>query len=241
MRPDSLWWRGAGGIALAKSLPWPRVGVRPRAARPAFHGLRNLIVQALGIGMVGLTAQLTLPWGLVAGWAAATAVAALIEDRLLARAERAPAGSRLDARLAAGMRVAVPTLFALASFVLIVKGAPGDKLFAFAIISAALVHALMRHYRSPIILAASLVPWVGILGLVGYGLAIAALRQGLWLQASSTTFVIGMLAMEFLSARQQLWAAWRALNATLAGVRRAEASLQETQRLAKIGSWSQAF
>jgi len=228
-------------MALAEFLPSFATAAQRRSTPSAFHGPQNLIVQALGIGMVGLVAQLTLPWGLVGGWMAATAVFALIEDRLLERAARVPAGARLAARLAAGMRVAVTTLFALASFVLIVKGSPGDRLFAFAIISAALVHALMRHYRSPIILAVSLVPWVGILGLVGYGLAATALKQGLWVRAISTTFVIGMLALEFLSARQQLWAAWRALNATLAGVRRAEASLQETQRIAKIGSWRRAF
>jgi PAS domain S-box-containing protein len=225
-------------MALAKGLPWPTAGVRARTTASAFHGLQNLIVQTLGVAMIGLTALLTLPWKLVAGWVVATAVAAFIEDRLLERAAQAP-GARLTARLAAAMRVLVTTLFALASFVLIIKGEPGDKLFAFAIICAALVHVLMRHYRSPIILAASLVPWVGILGLVGFGLAATAIHQGHWLRAVAATFVIGMLAVEFWSARQQLWAAWRELNATLAGVRRAEASLQETQRIAKIGSWRQ--
>ena len=226
-------------MAFSKSLPSAVARLRTRPS--AFHGAQNLIVQALGIGMVGVTAEFTLPWRLVGSWMAATALAALIEDRLLERVANAPDGAPLTARLAAVMRVAVTTLFALASFVLIIKGSPGDKLFAFAVISAALVHALMRHYRSPIVLAVSLVPWVGILGLVGWGLAATALHQGLWLRAVAATFVIGMLAMEFLSARQQLWAAWRELNATLAGVRRAEASLQETQRIAKIGSWRQAM
>jgi|GEM_PF-3248091 len=226
-------------MALNKSLT--TTGVRPRAPASAFHGVQNLIVQALGIGMIGITALLTLPWKLVAGWMLSTAVAAFIEDRLLESAARAAAGAKLTAKLAAAMRVVVTTLFALASFVLIIKGQPGDRLFAFAIISAALVHVLMRHYRSPIILAASLLPWVGILGSVGYGLAVTAMRQDHWLRAFSTTFVIAMLAIEFWSARQQLSAAWRELNATLAGVRRAEASLQETQRIAKIGSWRQGL
>src|ERR1700744_1072222 len=189
--------------------------------------------------MIGLTAMLTLPGRLVAGLGARTAVAALIEDRLLERAANAPAGAPVSARLAAVMRVLVTTLFALAALSLIAKGQGGDKLFGFAIISAALVHVLMRHYRSPLILAASLVPWVGILGLVGFGLAKTAAHEGHWLRAVAQTFVIGMLAIEFWSARRQFWAAWRELNATLAGVRRAEASLQETQRIAKIGSWRQ--
>ncbi|THD59125.1 ATP-binding protein [Phenylobacterium sp.] len=224
-------------MALAKRLP--SVVVRLRTTPSAFHGVQNLIVQALGIGMIGLTAMLTLPGRLVAGWMAATAVAALIEDRLLERAANAPAGAPVSARLAAVMRVLVTTLFALAALSLIAKGQGGDKLFGFAIISAALVHVLMRHYRSPLILAASLVPWVGILGLVGVGLARTALHEGQVLRAVAQTFVIAMLAIEFWSARQQLSAAWRELNATLAGVRRAEASLQETQRIAKIGSWRQ--
>jgi PAS domain S-box-containing protein len=226
-------------MALAKSRP--SAAARLRTTPSAFHGLQNLIVQALDVGMVGVTAWLTFPWKLVTGWMVATAVAAFIEDRLLERAANARSGARVSARLAAGMRVVVTTLFALAALFLIAKGQGGDKLFGFAIISAALVHVLMRHYRSPLILAASLVPWVGILGLVGYGLAKTAAHEGHWLRACATTFVIGMLAIEFWSARQQLWAAWRELNATLAGVRRAEASLQETQRIAKIGSWRQAL
>jgi PAS domain S-box-containing protein len=80
-------------------------------------------------------------------------------------------------------------------------------------------------------------PWIGILGVVGFGLAVTAFKQGEWLRVVTAAFAIGMLGLEFWSARQQLWAAWRELNATLAGVRRAEASLQETQRIAKIGSW----
>ncbi|HEY3948784.1 hybrid sensor histidine kinase/response regulator [Phenylobacterium sp.] len=228
-------------MALAEYLPSFKGAMRRRATPSAFHGVQNLIVQGLGIGMIGLTALLTFPWKLVAGWMVATAVAALVEDRLLERAANAPGGAPFSARVAAAMRVVVTTLFALASLFLIAKGQGGDKLFGFAIISAALVHVLMRHYRSPLILAASLVPWVGILGLVGWGLAKAALRDGHVLRAFATTFVIGMLAVEFWSARQQLWAAWRELNATLAGVRRAEASLQETQRIAKIGSWRQAL
>ena len=126
----------------------------------AFHGPQNLIVQALGIGMVGLTAWLTLPPVLVTAWIVASGMATFVEDRLLERVARAPATSQLSARLAAVMRVVVTTLFAVAAFVLIMKGQPGDRLFAFAIVSAALVHVLMRHYRSPAILAASLIPWV---------------------------------------------------------------------------------
>jgi PAS domain S-box-containing protein len=226
-------------MALSGSLPLPSTAARRRTTPSAFHGLQNLIVQALDIGMIGLTAWLTFPLKLVVGWMVATAVAAFIEDRLLERAANAPAGAPFSARLAAVMRVAVTTLFALAALFLIAKGQGGDKLFGFAIISAALVHVLMRHYRSPFILAASLVPWVGILCLVGFGLGKTALHEGHPLRAVAQTFVIGMLAIEFWSARQQLWAAWRELNATLAGVRRAEASLQETQRIAKIGSWRQ--
>jgi PAS domain S-box-containing protein len=226
-------------VVFANRLP-PAVA-RLRTTPSAFHGLQNLIVQALGIGMIGLTAWLTFPGKVVLGWMAATAVAAFIEDRLLERAANAPGGAPISARLAAVMRVLVTTLFALAALFLIAKGQGGDKLFGFAIVSAALVHVLMRHYRSPLILAASLVPWVGILGLVGWGLGRTALHEGHVLRAVAQTFVIGMLAIEFWSARQQLSAAWKALNATLAGVRRAEASLQETQRIAKIGSWRQGL
>jgi signal transduction histidine kinase/ActR/RegA family two-component response regulator len=208
-------------------------------ATSAFHGPGNLIVQALSIGMVSLTGLCMAPWRIVLGWTVATAAAALVEDRLLARAEGAPAGSTLSARLAAVLRILVTTLFALATFVLIVGkgGGPNERLFGFAIISAAMVHVLMRHHRSPIILGVSLIPWVSILGLVAFGLARAALHAGDTLRVLTSVFVFGMLGVEFWSARQQLHAAWRELMATLAGVTQAQAALKETQRIAKIGSW----
>jgi hypothetical protein len=120
-----------------------------RRISSAFHGPQNLIVQALGIVMIGLTGLCVLSWPLVASWMAATAVAALIEDCLLGWAARETPDARLAVRLAAGMRVVMTSLFAVASFVLIVHGGPGERLFAFAIVSAAMVHVLMRHYPRP--------------------------------------------------------------------------------------------
>ncbi|MBS0361144.1 MAG: hypothetical protein JSR98_07165, partial [Proteobacteria bacterium] len=109
-------------MAVANPSPLRSTVARLRGTPSAFHGLQNLIVQALGIGMIGLTGLLTFPWKLVAGWMAATALAAFIEDRLLERVAKAPAGAPLTARFAAGMRVMVTTLFALASLFLIAKG-----------------------------------------------------------------------------------------------------------------------
>ena len=100
------------------------------------------------------------------------------------------------------------TLYAAAAFVLLVKGDGGEKLFAFALMSASMVHVLMRYYRSPPILLASLAPWIGILGLGGFGLTRTALREGHRLAALAPAFTILMFAVQFWAARAQLSSVW---------------------------------
>jgi PAS domain S-box-containing protein len=200
---------------------------------------RNLIVQGLGIAMVGVTGLCVLPWPVVLGWTLLICAAVGGEAYVGRVAARGSAGSRWATFGPPILRVLVTTIYALAALVFIARGGPGERLFAFALISASMVHSLMRHYRSPVVLLACMAPWAAILGLVGFGLAQTAYGQGDLLRTVSATFVIGVLATQFWSARGQLAAAWRDLTATLEVVSKAEASLQETQRIAKIGSWRQ--
>ncbi len=203
------------------------------------RGPRNWIVQALGIAMVSLTGLTILPWPLVLAWTVLIGAAVAAESHVVQVAARAPARSRWATFGPPALRVVVTTIYALAALVFIARGGPGERLFAFALISASMVHTLMGHYRSPIVLAVCLGPWVAILGLVGFGLAQTAYGQGDLLRTVTSTFVIAMLTTQFWSARAKLAAAWRSLTATLEGVSQAEALLQETQRIAKIGSWRQ--
>jgi len=74
-----------------------------------------------------------------------------------------------------------------------------------------MVHVLMRYYRSPRILAASLAPYIVVLAIVGYGLTVTALRQGHWLGALAAAFTVATFALQFWSARGQLAGAWTEL------------------------------
>jgi signal transduction histidine kinase/AmiR/NasT family two-component response regulator len=173
---------------------------------------RNLTVQALGVAMVILTGIAILPWPLVLAWATVAVGVIYAENRVLRaaarRAQTADSGVWPPA-----LRVLATTVYALAAFAFIVKGGPAERLFAFALISASMVHVLMRYYRSPWVLAASLSPWVIVLGLVGFGLGRTALQEGRPLGVLTAGFTIAMLAVQFWSARAQLAAAWLELMA----------------------------
>jgi len=106
------------------------------------------------------------------------------------------------------LRVLATTLYALAALVLIVKGGPVERMFAFALMSVSMVHVLMRYYRSRLVLMASLSPYAAILGLVAYGQARIALAAGHELRALAAAFTIAMFAIQFWTARAQLAAAW---------------------------------
>ena len=169
---------------------------------------RNAVVQTLGMAMVSLTGLSIVPWPSVLAWAVFLVAVLTIENQLLRRIADDTRSAGAAEVWAPALRVLATTTYAAAAFVFIIKGGPGERLFAFALISASMVHVLMRYYRQPFILAASLSPWVIILALVGYGLGHTALVQGHLLQAVASTFTIGMLAVQFWSAREQLSSAW---------------------------------
>ena len=169
---------------------------------------RNQIVQAVGLSMVALVGLSVAPWPYVAGWALAAITAVVAEDMLLRRMARVATPSRAARIFAPALRILATTIYATAAFVIIVKGGPGARLFAFALMSASMVHVLMRYYRAPLILVASLLPYLAILVLVGVGLTETALRQGQRLAALAPLFTIVMFTVQFWAARAQLSNVW---------------------------------
>jgi len=186
---------------------------------------RNQVVQTVGLSMVALVGLGVAQWLVVLAWTLAAGCAVGAEDLLLRRISRTPAPSRAARIWAPTLRILVTTLYASAAFVLLVKGDGGQKLFAFGLMSASMVHVLMRYYRSPPILLACLGPWIGILGLGGFGLTRTALREGHWLAALAPGFTILMFAVQFWAARAQLSGAWDELmNAREAAEQRERAA-----------------
>ena len=172
---------------------------------------RNLVVQALSIGMVTLVGLNVTPWRFVAAWAVVAIAVVALESQVLRAMARPGRFARLAGYAAPALRILATTVYATAALVLIAKGGPGDKLFACTLMSASMVHVLMRYYRSPMILVASLTPYLLILGLVGFGLARTSLQHGNLLGAATATFTLAMFALQFWSARAQLSDAWVAL------------------------------
>jgi signal transduction histidine kinase/ActR/RegA family two-component response regulator len=198
------------------------------------HVSQNLIVQALGMAMVGLTALVVLPWLLVGAWTVVAVAIVAAEHRvlrLIASRDQDPGALRL---WQAALRILATTTYAVAALALIVKGGPGERLFAFALLSASMVHVLMRYYRSPPMLVACLSPWIVILGLVGFGLARTALQQGDLLRTATATFTVGMLAVQFWSARAQLSAAWTELMAARQAAEARERAAEASNRAKSV-------
>jgi signal transduction histidine kinase/ActR/RegA family two-component response regulator len=169
---------------------------------------RNLVVQALGIGMVVLVGLNVVPWKFVLAWAVVAVVVIGAENHVLRVVAKAGRYSRLAGYGAAVLRILATTVYASAALVLIARGGPGDKLFACTLMSASMVHVLMRYYRSPVIMMTSISPYLLILGLVGFGLAKTSLQHGNVLGAVTASFTLLMFAVQFWSARAQLSDAW---------------------------------
>ena len=183
------------------------------AARPhpaGFSGQvgRNLVVQALGVGMVTLVGLNTLPWTLVLAWTLIAVTVAATETKVLRILAEGGRRSRLAGLVAPVLRIAATTVYAAAALVLIARGGPAERMFAFALMSASMVHVLMRYYRSPVILVASVSPYLIILGFLGLGVARASLHHGNVLGAVTASFTVAIFAVQFWSARAQLSDAW---------------------------------
>jgi signal transduction histidine kinase/FixJ family two-component response regulator len=172
---------------------------------------RNAAVQALGVVMVCLMGLTILPWPVVAAWTVVGIAVAVAEHRLLRLVADGGRFAPAAGAIAPIVRVLATTIYAVAAFALLVFGGPGERLFAFALMSASMVHVLMRYYRSPQIMAASLVPYVIVLAIVGQGLERRALQHGHLLGALGSVFTIATFGLAFWSARGQLTGAWNEL------------------------------
>jgi signal transduction histidine kinase/CheY-like chemotaxis protein len=191
----------------------PHTGKSPAtpAARSfafAIQASRNVVVQATGVAMVVVAGLGIVPWPYLLAWTAAALFVLTAEDLLLRQVIRS---GRPAAPWAPGFRIMATTLYALAALVLIAKGGPVERLFAFALMSVSMVHVLMRYYRSRWVLLVSLSPYIAILGLVAYGQASIALAQHHWVGALAASFTIVLFGVQFWSARAQLAAAWTEL------------------------------
>jgi signal transduction histidine kinase/ActR/RegA family two-component response regulator len=172
------------------------------------HASRNVVVQALGVGMVILAGLNVIPWPYVVCWSLMAVVVLAAEDQLLRAAARAGRFALGAAAWAPALRVVATLLYALAALALIVRGGPSEKLFAFAVICCSMVHVLMRYYRSPWVLLGALAPYVAILALIAVKSVSVELAQGHPLSALVGTFTLGTIAIQFWSSRAQLSAAW---------------------------------
>ncbi|MGA0599255.1 ATP-binding protein [Caulobacter sp. KR2-114] len=181
---------------------------QPHPIAFSIHLSRNLVVQGLGLTMVCLIGLSLLDWPLVLGWATAAAFAIMAENQVLKRLAKGGAPASFARVWAPCLRFLATSIYALAALVLIAKGGPGERLFAFALMSASMVHVLMRYYRSPRVLVISLSPYFIILGLVDIGLTRSAVQDGRYLAALAPVFTIAMFAVQFWSARAQLSGAW---------------------------------
>ena len=173
----------------------------PHATAFSIQISRNLVVQGLGMGMVSLMGLTVLPWPIVLGWTLVGIAVAATEHRVLKLVAGAGRFAHAAGVWAPVLRVLATTVYAVAALALITKGGPGARLFAFALMSASMVHVLMRYYRAPRILLASVAPYLVVLGLVGFSLARAAVRQGHWLEAFASGFTLATFALQFWSAR----------------------------------------
>ena len=185
----------------------------PHAVAFSIQRARNLAVQGLGMGMVSIVCLSVMPWQAALAWSLVAVGVVMAENQML-RAVARHGPTSIAARVWAPMlRVAVTSTYALAAFVMIDNGGPAERFFAFALISASVVHVLMRYYRSPAILAASLAPYIAVTGAVGFHLARVSIEEGHELAALTAVFTITMFSVQFWSARAQLCGAWNELMA----------------------------
>jgi signal transduction histidine kinase/CheY-like chemotaxis protein len=172
---------------------------------------RNAIVQALGLSMVSLMLLSATPWTVTLGWTLVAAALIIGENRLLQRLGAGPPARAW--RWAPVLRVLITSLYAFAALAMMARGGPGVRLFAFALMSASVVHVLMRHYRQPGVLFACLSPYVGVVALVGVGISRDSWAAGNHLAVLAPALTVAMLAVQFWAARAQLVDSWGELMA----------------------------
>jgi len=189
-----------------------------------------MVVQGTGMAMICVMGLAVVPWPRVLIWCLVALAIVSAENHGLWTIARGGPGARRATRLAPLLRVMATSIYAFAALVLIARGGPGERLFAFALMSASMVHVLMRYYRSPGVVAASLAPYLIVLGLVGINLFRTAVHAGHWLSALAPVFTIAMFGVQFWSARAQLSGAWTELMSAREAAEQRERAAETANR-----------
>ena len=132
----------------------------PHFAVFSIQRARNWAVQGFGLTMFSLVGLSVLPWPAVLAWTLAAIATLVAENHVLRLIAQNGSASRAARLWGPALRILATSTYALAAFVMIDNGGPAERFFAFALISASVVHVLMRYYRSPVILTASLAPYL---------------------------------------------------------------------------------
>ena len=167
-----------------------------------------MVVQGVGIAMVCLMGLSVIPWPTVMIWAVVALAVLVAENHYLRLVAQGGPRVPVATRRAAALQIVGTLVYGAVALMLIARGGPAERLFAFALMSTSMVHVLMRYYRSPRIVAASLAPYVLVLAIVGANLLGGALRAHHWLSALAPVFTVIVFAVQFWSAREQLSRAW---------------------------------
>jgi signal transduction histidine kinase/CheY-like chemotaxis protein len=201
---------------------------------------RNLIMQLVGIGFVGLAFAHVAAWTWFTPWTVGVIASSVIEDLLQSRAaEHGPSARKL--RLgAAGFRFISSCLWAFACMALIVHGDAAERLLAFAVLTISMVNVLMRYYHSRVIFLIGITPHLAVLSLVALGLTKKALASGDHMTALTPAAVVILFGVLFWASRAQLAETWSALLKATADAREGErvareASLAKSNFLATMG------
>lgn len=170
---------------------------------------RRLAIRVIVAVMLALTALTVTSWQPVAVWLIAMAGVTGLEGWSGRRTSGGGGGSvSVTASLS---RVLVSLLFAMAAWELIVRGGPGARLIAFSAMASSIVYVLMAHYRSPLVLLASIAPYFAVIGIVSSNTARTTWGSGQPLVVISAAFPITIFALLLWSARDQLVQSWNEL------------------------------
>jgi len=200
---------------------------------------RRLLVQAVGVVLVGLALSQLAPWVLVIPWGVGILAAARIEDILVQR-PAAPEASRRRRLAAVRLRTASSGLWAAASLALLVRGSPAEQLLACALMAVSSVDVLMRYYYSRRVVALAISPHLLVLLLMACDLIAKAWKAGDDIGALTPVTIVVLFAGLFWSARAQLAETLSALVKASTEARDGErvareASLAKSNFLATIG------
>lgn len=170
------------------------------SARPS----RNLVVQIMVMALVTGVALGSMPWPAVLVWDLFALGVAIAEDQLFRHAASGGLTAGRGNMMAPALRAVATTTYAVAAFGLIQYGDTHAQLFAFAVMACSMVYVLMRYYRSPFMILASITPYMAILALVGFDQARQALSHHQPLHAISSAATIAVFGLLFWAARAQL-------------------------------------